>query len=551
MRTLDITFTPDTTELTLWDTVSRQRLLIIPDAALFCPVFNGPDASVGPADMQVSDDAIVITRPLAGADGFRVETKCHDDVLDISVSFTASRRLELNRLDLFPAGTIVNLYDLVNYRNRHHTPATWPELPLGGSGFATDTYSRDWQFAPHPSLFVLRKNDINLLVGALDLPKSTFGMFLSVKDYVTQDWYLSYGRPGYGLVLEPGQTFRSPLFRLCLERGRTVRQSIERYATALCREGFAGDPANRKRFPWHTEPVYCTWLDQVGLAESTKRRAPAVLDEKLVRRVARFIREQKLPFRTIIIDDGWQKARGHWEPDPAKFPDMRRLVDELHALDFKVVLWWAWAELADEVPVDVRFLIADGKRNCHGRRMWDYSNPLTQREYLAPLFGRFFSSVPGCFDVDGIKTDFMADKVHDDMPPVDPDWRGEENYFHKLYTLTDKLMRGHKPDACHHAYAGHPHLTALIDVNRTADVASSNVLEHVNRAAMLAATAPGCPIAYDFHNFLENLDDYFRAAHAGGHPIMVSNLLYTKQDMAAPWQPAEPGYYEVLRRNLR
>ena len=550
MKTLDYTYSPKDAKLTLWDGQTRQRLLVIPEAALFLPTFDGSERDGERPRLETLGDTVVITRKLAAADKFRVELKFTGDAIDISASFTASRRLELNRLELFPSGAFVNMYDLVNYRNRHHTPATWPELLFGGNGFETDTTSRDWQFAPHPTMFLLRKNDVNLLFGALDLPRDTFGMFLKVKDYVVREWHLSYGATGHGLVLEAGQAFPSPTFRLFLERGETVRHSVERYARSLSREGFAAVPENRKRFPWHTEPLYCTWLDQVAQAEADEIKAPEALNEKLVRRAARLIKDKRLPFKTIIIDDGWQMARGQWEPNTRKFPDFRGLVDELHAQGLKVVLWWAWAELADEVAADPRLLVASGRRNRHGRRAWDYSNPLTQKEYLEPLFRRFFSSEPGCYDIDGIKTDFMADKVHDDMPPADPAWRGEENYFHKLYSLTDKLMRSHKPDACHHAYSGHPHLTALIDVNRTADVCSSNVMEHVNRADMLAATAPGCPIAFDFHNFLENLDWFFQAASGGGHPVMISNILYMREDIVSPWSPAKAAYHERLRQAL-
>ena len=550
MRTLDLTFDPVTAALTLWDSPSQQRLLLIPNAALFQPVFNGVAPGGAPPQVERSGDSVVITRKLPAVGDFRVELQLRDDAIDIAASFVATRPLELNRLDLFPPGAFVNMYDLVNYRNRHHTSATWPELNFGGEGFETDTTSRDWQFAPHPSMVVLRKHEVNLLFGALDLPKDSFGMYLKVKDYVVKDWSLSYGSPGYGLFLEEGQRFQSPAFRLLLERGQTVAHSVERYSRSLYAEGFAAAPDSRPRFPWHAEPLYFTWLDQAALAESLKLPTPDVLDEGLVRKLARLIKDEELPFKTIIIDDGWQKARGQWEPDPRKFPDFRGLVDELHALGFKVVLWWAWAELFDSAPADPRHLVGGGKRNRHGRRMWDYSNPLTQKEYLEPLFRRFFSSEPGCYDIDGVKTDFMADKVHADMPPADPAWRGEENYFHKLYTLTSELMRSHKPDACHHAYAGHPHLAALIDVNRTADLASSNVLEQVNRAAMLAATAPGCPVTFDAHNFLENLEWFFQAARDGGHSVMVSNLLYMRQDFASPWVPADAAYYERLRRGF-
>lgn len=55
---------------------------------------------------------------------------------------------------------------------------------------------------------------------------------------------------------------------------------------------------------------------------------------------------------TVIIDDGWQTpvsssrenayiTAGDWEPCPAKFPDMKGLIHDLHGKGMKVLLWIA------------------------------------------------------------------------------------------------------------------------------------------------------------------------------------------------------------------
>ncbi len=41
----------------------------------------------------------------------------------------------------------------------------------------------------------------------------------------------------------------------------------------------------------------------------------------------------------IMIDEGWHTRYGLWEFDFTKFPDPKAMVDELHALGFKVMLW--------------------------------------------------------------------------------------------------------------------------------------------------------------------------------------------------------------------
>ena len=52
---------------------------------------------------------------------------------------------------------------------------------------------------------------------------------------------------------------------------------------------------------------------------------------------------------TVIIDDGWQtddNNRGYsycgdWEVTPTKIPDMKKLVDDLHAIGMKVIIWFS------------------------------------------------------------------------------------------------------------------------------------------------------------------------------------------------------------------
>ena len=41
----------------------------------------------------------------------------------------------------------------------------------------------------------------------------------------------------------------------------------------------------------------------------------------------------------FIIDGGWQNNYGDWTFDTRRFPDPKAMVDELHALGFKVMLW--------------------------------------------------------------------------------------------------------------------------------------------------------------------------------------------------------------------
>ena len=41
----------------------------------------------------------------------------------------------------------------------------------------------------------------------------------------------------------------------------------------------------------------------------------------------------------LMIDEGWHGIYGHWDFDRLKFPDPKSMVDELHSMGFKVMLW--------------------------------------------------------------------------------------------------------------------------------------------------------------------------------------------------------------------
>jgi hypothetical protein len=559
---LDLTVEERTGEMTVWDRKRNHRLMIVPGSALFSPVLNGSPVGLQRAGIERKPGRLTFRFRSSALDRCEVEWRVVEDHIEISSRFTATADCELNRLDLLPAGTALNLYDVVNFRNRLYTTNTWQELNLGGpKGCETDTYSTDWQFTPHPTMFILRKHDDHLFFGALDLPKA-FGMYFKAAEYRVQHWYLDCGQVGFGLKLRKGERFASPRFCLFLDRGRSVHETVVRWTELLIKQGLIPDPKRKRRHAWHTENLYCTWTDQCARAQrhpppELKDQVAGVgemertLDQNFVREALSTIRREKLPFRSFLLDSGWQVARGQWEPDPRRFPDLRQVVDEIHAAGLKAIAWWAWPEIAEGAKVDPAYLIAGGKRNRHGSRMWDYSNLKTQREYLEPLFHRLMSADPGCYDLDGLKTDFTADKVHADMPVRDPAWHGEENYFHRLYEMFHGLMRRHKPDACHIGCAGHPYLAEFIEVNRTFDVFGADFHEHLGRGLMLQATTPGCPVALDFHNYIENWDAYFALGRRQGWSTEVGSILSMQRDMFAPWEAADQAMYALLRRELK
>lgn len=489
-----------------------------------------------------------------------VEVRHVDGTVDLRCEFQVLRDCELNALHLFGEGTGINMYDVVNFRNRHFTTATWPEL-LVGSEFKTETFSNDWQFAPHPTAMMLRKNELSLFAGFMGL-QASFGMRMEVRQSVLKRWDVNFGQQGSGLKLVKGEVFRSARLRMFAQENATPHEMFEIFGRMLVAENAVSDPSKNEKHAWWREPVYCTWGDQwmvgnsapaVSLADQTAASATSateVLTEEFIWSAVNVIRAHELPIRTIVLDEGWAVERGDWRPHETRLPDLRSLVDRLHALDFKVMVWWNWAEIAPAAEVDSRFLSGAGWLNKHGCRWRDYSDPAVQEGYLKPLFRTFFSREPGCYDLDGVKTDFLADKVHPETPVADPSWRGEEVYFRKVTELFYREMRRHKPDAVHMGCAGNYWLAEFTDLNRTYDVHSSNWLEHEARARMLACTSPGSLLSYDMMTCSENTDAWFESARRLGAGVQIGNVLKVRDDVFSSTRDADPRHLALLREQM-
>lgn len=77
-----------------------------------------------------------------------------------------------------------------------------------------------------------------------------------------------------------------------------------------------------------TAPQYCTWVEM--FYEPTQ--------EKTIR-YAESILANGMPPGILIIDDNWMQDYGMWDFDPYRFPDPKAMVDQLHGMGFKVMLW--------------------------------------------------------------------------------------------------------------------------------------------------------------------------------------------------------------------
>jgi alpha-glucosidase len=95
--------------------------------------------------------------------------------------------------------------------------------------------------------------------------------------------------------------------------------------------------ASRKFFPpsgktpdplLFTSPQYNTWIE-----------LQYNQNEKDILKYAGDILKNGFPAGVIMIDDNWQDRYGTWNFDCEKFSDPKGMIEKLHAMGFKVMLW--------------------------------------------------------------------------------------------------------------------------------------------------------------------------------------------------------------------
>ncbi len=75
------------------------------------------------------------------------------------------------------------------------------------------------------------------------------------------------------------------------------------------------------------DSLFCTWT-----------QFPRAITQQRILNMAREIRKNEYPCSTLIIDDRWDSCFGELDFG-ADFPEPKVMIDELHAMGFKVMLW--------------------------------------------------------------------------------------------------------------------------------------------------------------------------------------------------------------------
>ena len=163
------------------------------------------------------------------------------------------------------------------------------------------------------------------------------------------------------------------------------------------------------------------------------------LDSESIVREARLAKE--LGMESIIVDDGWQTDNlgrgyaycGDWELATTKIPDMREVVDRVHAEGVKLILWFSVPFVGKYSRAFERFkdmvLSDDPYQYEHTQLDPRYKEV---RDFLIGVYKKYLVE----WDLDGFKLDFI-DSFRLTPSTIAPDERRD---YESLVQAVDRLM---------------------------------------------------------------------------------------------------------------
>ena len=146
------------------------------------------------------------------------------------------------------------------------------------------------------------------------------------------------------------------------------------------------------------------------------------------------IKRNGYPAGVLMIDDNWQEDYGKWDFHPGRFSNPKQMVDSLHDMGFKVMLW-----ICPFVSPD-----------CDVYRMLESKNMLLKDSSGKPAIVRLWNGASGLLDLSNPETmkcfkkqlDFLQDEYHVDGFKFDAgDFDFYENVVAKSSLTTPENIR--------------------------------------------------------------------------------------------------------------
>lgn len=163
------------------------------------------------------------------------------------------------------------------------------------------------------------------------------------------------------------------------------------------------------------------------------------LDSESIVREARLAKE--LGMESIIVDDGWQTDNlgrgyaycGDWELATTKIPDMREVVDRVHAEGVKLILWFSVPFVGKYSRAFERFkdmVLSDNPYQYEHTQLDPRYKEV--RDFLIGIYKKYLVE----WDLDGFKLDFI-DSFRLTPSTIAPDDRRD---YESLVEAIDRLM---------------------------------------------------------------------------------------------------------------
>jgi alpha-glucosidase len=300
-----------------------------------------------------------------------------------------------------------------------------------------------------------------------------------------------------------------------------------------------------------SQPQFNTWIELTynHNQEDILKYARAILDNGFAPGV-------------LMIDDTWQEDYGLWRFHPGRFPDPKKMMDELHKMGFKVMLWMCPFVSADQAVIVREIMKGKGfllqketpsttwQQAKHPAMIpwWngysallDFTNPaaekwfVSQLDYLVNEFG-----VDG-FKLDAGDMDFYPETALS-MTPASP------NRHSELYARIGLRYPLNEYRACW-KLAGQPLAQRLHDKNHTWEDVQKLIPHMITES--LAGYTFSCPDMIgggDYTSFLDlkSFDQDLVVRSAQIHALMPM-----MQFSVAPWRILDKEHMDAIKESVK
>ncbi|HLN72913.1 MAG TPA: glycoside hydrolase family 31 protein [Prolixibacteraceae bacterium] len=297
-----------------------------------------------------------------------------------------------------------------------------------------------------------------------------------------------------------------------------------------------------------SQPQYNTWIELTY----NQNQADVI-------KYARAIKENGYPAGVIMIDDTWQEDYGKWNFHPGRFPNPRQMVDELHQMGFKVMLWMCPFVSGDQAMIVQKIMKFKGflMQQKPDKPTWDkatdpaminwwngysalldFTNPQSVEWFNQQLDGLVKE-----YGIDGFKLDagdmnfYPADALS--MKPATPNLQCE------LYAQFGLRFPLNEYRACW-KMAGQPLAQRLHDKNHTWEDAQK-LIPHMTTEALAGYTF-SCPDMIGGGNWTSFLDLSTMDQDLVVRSAQIHALMPMMQFSVAPWRILDVQHQEAIKK---